>query len=670
VTTSPAGLSDLFTDADIRIEMPLDLSTFTVEEVADGVSLRQTRQDRAFVQSIAFDGLSVTNGNLSLSISGGADLAVDFELIYREENDVLKEFGCKGVSSISTNLTAAMAVDATALSGDKQYLHLASPPIPIPVGPVAIPVRFDLTAKAGFSVTAKGQLELQCRLGATAVAGVKGVRTTEDEPFAVVPINSFDVTGDMSLIKNTCISASAGVTPVALELGMFICTPLNVVEVGPSLKCKALSFAVDVAHQPAEHTTTLIASRVFGFSAAAKIRVLGSEIAEIEKTLSDEKFPFLEIPLGDGDAQVEVRNIPGNARGIKYLVRELVDTGLAGEPVPGATLATEVLSRPGDEATSTATIEDLPPIRVRVVATAHEAIDGSGEVLAQGLTTLEIKDGEVTTGSIEFGCQVPVVQAVTPATAGVGEIARFRVEATNDPTLFEWDFGGGGIPDQSSEVEPEITFAEQGHFVGTVRVGNECGLSEFFAFTYSVGCALTILSVSPTQGLTRSQVQFGASIAGTPGSFSWDFGGGAVPNSSTEPSPIVTLGEPGSYTLHLEVTDECGQAHAATFDYTVTRSGGFGYRGTYRAQDPSDFVSCSGEGFARIVSHDGPQDVLSIRIFDCRVLAYEFTIDDVPGGGGTVTQSGFGPIGTISPTHLSVTVNRPGFFFEFEGDIQ
>jgi len=78
--------------------------------------------------------------------------------------------------------------------------------------------------------------------------------------------------------------------------------------------------------------------------------------------------------------------------------------------------------------------------------------------------------------------------------------------------------------------------------------------------TTALNQAPDILSVSPTGGQAGSTVQFTATVVGTPPfSYLWDFGGGAIPNESVDPSPQVTLVDTaGTYDASLRVDNAFG----------------------------------------------------------------------------------------------------------------
>ena len=79
-----------------------------------------------------------------------------------------------------------------------------------------------------------------------------------------------------------------------------------------------------------------------------------------------------------------------------------------------------------------------------------------------------------------------------------------------------------------------------------------------------------IYGVSPTEGYQHEEYTFTAVVTGTPPiEYAWDFGGGAEPDTSVEPSPTVTLADAGEYQASLTVTNAYGEA---SFPFTLTVS--------------------------------------------------------------------------------------------------
>jgi len=79
-----------------------------------------------------------------------------------------------------------------------------------------------------------------------------------------------------------------------------------------------------------------------------------------------------------------------------------------------------------------------------------------------------------------------------------------------------------------------------------------------------------ITAVNPQGGQPGSSIGFSATTTGpAPTSWSWNFGGGATPNTSAQSSPFVTLGSAGSYAGTVTATNEFGSSEPFPFVITV-----------------------------------------------------------------------------------------------------
>lgn len=82
--------------------------------------------------------------------------------------------------------------------------------------------------------------------------------------------------------------------------------------------------------------------------------------------------------------------------------------------------------------------------------------------------------------------------------------------------------------------------------------------------------APVITAVTPTSGEAGTRVRFSATSSGSPTSWEWEFGHGAAPASSTDPSPLVDLLTPGAYSATVSAANAQGESLPFTFEYTVT----------------------------------------------------------------------------------------------------
>ncbi|MCB1188608.1 PKD domain-containing protein [bacterium] len=73
-------------------------------------------------------------------------------------------------------------------------------------------------------------------------------------------------------------------------------------------------------------------------------------------------------------------------------------------------------------------------------------------------------------------------------------------------------------------------------------------------------------SVSPSSGETGAQIQPVASVSNLVETWEWNFGGGASPNTSSEESPLITLGAEGTYSASVTALSRFGEA---VFNFTL-----------------------------------------------------------------------------------------------------
>jgi len=149
------------------------------------------------------------------------------------------------------------------------------------------------------------------------------------------------------------------------------------------------------------------------------------------------------------------------------------------------------------------------------------------------------------------------------------EVTFSAVISGEPPSDHAWDFGGGADPDESTEATPTVTLGAVGTYDAQLSVQNaEGGAVKRFTLTVSAepGEPPQIISVSPTEGDSGTEVTFTAEVTGDgPFEYYWDFAGGASPNLSTGPAPTVILSRGGTlpepvrtYPASLTVTNSSG----------------------------------------------------------------------------------------------------------------
>jgi len=144
--------------------------------------------------------------------------------------------------------------------------------------------------------------------------------------------------------------------------------------------------------------------------------------------------------------------------------------------------------------------------------------------------------------------------------------APFEVDFINysseNATSFLWSFPGGSPP-TSTAFEPTIVYDNPGVFNVTLTAFNAAGQDIYTATNY-----ITV-NPQPTSVFTHSggglQITFNST--GSLGDFyAWNFGDG---QTSTQPNPVHTYAQGGSYTVILMVSNGCGSTSSQQ-TFTVT----------------------------------------------------------------------------------------------------
>jgi PKD repeat protein len=148
----------------------------------------------------------------------------------------------------------------------------------------------------------------------------------------------------------------------------------------------------------------------------------------------------------------------------------------------------------------------------------------------------------------------PDILAVTYNTAGLQVDFDSTVTGTL-PLVYDWNFGDG----ESSNIEdPSYTYPYGGYFSPNLQVSNICGSDSWDGYIFLCepvyNADITFWPLSPGIG---ELVTFAASALGTePLYYDWDFGDGYT-GTGNYFDHIYT--DPGTYTVTLTVTNDCGQ---------------------------------------------------------------------------------------------------------------
>lgn len=138
---------------------------------------------------------------------------------------------------------------------------------------------------------------------------------------------------------------------------------------------------------------------------------------------------------------------------------------------------------------------------------------------------------------------------------------------------WDWNFGGGAVPNTSTDQNPtNICFDNQGVYTITLTVTDDNGTNSTDISINVADCSggpnasFTASNPNPCEGdcIDFTDNSTGVNIS----SWSWDFGGGATPNTSTDQNPSnICFDNVGNYTVSLTITDDNG---SSTIEQTIT----------------------------------------------------------------------------------------------------
>jgi len=145
----------------------------------------------------------------------------------------------------------------------------------------------------------------------------------------------------------------------------------------------------------------------------------------------------------------------------------------------------------------------------------------------------------------------------------------FTDQSSGNPTGWTWDFGDGNT---SSQQNPCHTYQQAGTYTVSLTVSNVCGSDTETKTAY-----ITVkprpaadFTGTPRDGCDPLEVCFTDQSSGDPTSWSWNFGDG---HTSTQKNPCHTYQQPGTYTVSLIASNECGSDKETKVNYiTVAAS--------------------------------------------------------------------------------------------------
>jgi len=130
----------------------------------------------------------------------------------------------------------------------------------------------------------------------------------------------------------------------------------------------------------------------------------------------------------------------------------------------------------------------------------------------------------------------------------------FTDETTGDVSGWDWTFGDGGVSTDQNPVHPYTAPGEYDvRLIATGPGGADTLTSVAYVSVTEVVTAM--FSAADTTGTAPLEVTFTDTSTGSPTSWSWDFGDAG---SDTVRNPVHTYNSPGTYSVMLIATGECG----------------------------------------------------------------------------------------------------------------
>lgn len=171
------------------------------------------------------------------------------------------------------------------------------------------------------------------------------------------------------------------------------------------------------------------------------------------------------------------------------------------------------------------------------------------------------------------------ILGILPATEHLGHVGESvtlsldYIDPNGKGMLASWEFFGGVYYDTHG-LDVELELNRAGTWEGAVSLYNGVANSGWYYFTYTIGeerIPPVINRVVPSGDVGRSgdEVVFAAETQVGVKRYEWDFDGGAVPNTSTETWPHVTLGEPDNYRGSVTAYNHDGASESFSFDFSV-----------------------------------------------------------------------------------------------------
>lgn len=171
-------------------------------------------------------------------------------------------------------------------------------------------------------------------------------------------------------------------------------------------------------------------------------------------------------------------------------------------------------------------------------------------------------------------------------TSGTAPLTATFVNKSAGATSYSWNFGDSGSTNNTSTAaSPTHTYNSAGAYTVTLNATGADGTKSKTLTSYiNVSAPAATANKAPTGTITspsaNATVAQGSSVSfqgtgtdpdnNTPLAYSWNFGNGSTPSTSTAQNPTVTFGTAGTYTVSLTVKDSKGLAATTPATRVVT----------------------------------------------------------------------------------------------------
>jgi PKD repeat protein len=210
---------------------------------------------------------------------------------------------------------------------------------------------------------------------------------------------------------------------------------------------------------------------------------------------------------------------------------------------------------------------------------------------------LMVTDLTITFDGAQFRCLVsssclgPIISDATLVEVKSPPVPGFTFDITGSTSVqftntslnadqFSWNFGDGSPI--STLSDPEHTYPEEGEYIVTLSIDDDCGLFTFTDTLILGTPPVAGFNASPTGGCAPLVIEFNDLSSGNITSWEWSFPGGD-PDTSTDPNPVINYTTEGNYEVSLTVTNDFGtntlaipnyleilDFPTAAFDFTVS----------------------------------------------------------------------------------------------------